>query len=201
MRDLFTLSSTGQGEFRERSSIFNSYAYKIFSLDDIKQILNRLRTEYRDSSHICYAYRLWVDGRLDEFSTDAGEPKGSSGPPILRVIRKNELVNICIIIIRHFGGTKLGIPGLMNAYGTSAENCIQNSKIIPWIITIRYCIHHQYDHNGLIGSLVRQFEGRIIYQEFGETIKTELEIAEIKSEEFRSQIFEQSSGRLDAKKI
>ena len=115
-----TLSSQSEGKYSEKGSTFTALTLPVASLGQVKYELNNLREQYPDANHICYGYRIKEGDRVDEFATDAGEPKGSSGIPILNVLKRNQLVNVVIFVIRYFGGSKLGIPGLIHAYGTAA---------------------------------------------------------------------------------
>ena len=116
-----TLSSKSEGRYNEKGSTYSALAIPVSDVAEVKTNLHQLKKQFPDASHICYGYRVKENDRLDEFATDAGEPKGSSGIPILNVLKRKHLVNVVIFVIRYFGGSKLGIPGLINAYGTAAE--------------------------------------------------------------------------------
>ena len=124
--------------YNQSNSKFYSYIFKVSSRADIKLKFNFMKKKYSDSSHICYAYRLYNGMTLlDEinildFNTDAGEPRGTAGLPTLNVLKKNNLINSCIFIVRYFGGKKLGIPGLIKAYTNSAQLVIKNDNLRLW---------------------------------------------------------------------
>ena len=92
-----------------------------------------MKEDCPDASHICYAYRIKLGHRLDEFASDSGEPKGSAGQPILNALKRQNLINTGIFVIRYSGGTKLGIIGFIHAYGVAAVNAIKNARMKPWI--------------------------------------------------------------------
>ena len=133
----YTFSLLSLGEFKEKSSSFYSVAQPVASINDFKSKLSNVKGEYPDASHVCYAYRIKMGDRLDEYYSDAGEPKGSAGKPILNTLKRNKLINSVIFVIRYFGGTKLGIPGLIHAYGTAAQEVIGNAIIKQCLENIR----------------------------------------------------------------
>ena len=133
-----TLSSKSEGRYNEKGSTFSALAIPVSDVAEVKTNLHQLKKQFPDASHICYGYRVKENDRLDEFATDAGEPKGSSGIPILNVLKRKHLVNVVIFVIRYFGGSKLGIPGLINAYGTAAENAINAGKLKTWYYINKY---------------------------------------------------------------
>ena len=192
--DKYSIIEPASGEFRDRGSKFFGFAFHIDSLDEIKSLLKQLKIEHIDSTHICYAYRLMKDNQVIEYSTDAGEPSGSSGIPILNVIRRHHLVNTVVFVARYFGGTKLGIPGLINAYGTCAEKCIQNSKMEKWVKTITIRFNFGYDQQRIVDPLLIQFGCEIVRQEFSETILIEMKIQEKRAKLFSDLLLNNSGG-------
>ena len=127
------------GLYKENNSKFISYAYPVYSIEHIKQYLKEIRDIESSAHHYCYAYRLHPDKSLYKFHDD-GEPTYTAGKPILKQIEKHELTNILIIVVRYFGGVKLGIPGLIRSYKTAAVNVIENSQIITKIIKEKYSV-------------------------------------------------------------
>jgi uncharacterized YigZ family protein len=111
-----------------KGSKFQSYTHNVKSRNDVDDFLAAKRKEHYKATHICYAYRIGTDNII-EFSTDAGEPSGTAGKPILGVIQKYELTNTLVIVIRYFGGTKLGVRGLIDAYHDSAEEVVKDTPI------------------------------------------------------------------------
>ena len=124
-----TIKSKSEGSYKDKGSKFYAFAYPVTTEDEIKEIQAKLRKEYYDARHHVFAWRLDADKKRFRASDD-GEPSNSSGPPILGQIQSYDLTNILIVVIRYFGGTKLGIPGLINAYKTSAKEAIENTEII-----------------------------------------------------------------------
>ena len=124
-------------EFKDRGSRFLAYAFPISSADDFKKRLKELKEEHPKAVHHCFAYRVGTDGNNFR-SSDDGEPSGSAGRPILGQIDSKELVDVAIIVVRYFGGTLLGVPGLINAYKTAASFALQSTPIIKKPVLINY---------------------------------------------------------------
>ena len=153
-----------------------------------------LKAKYSDASHICYAYRIKEGPYLDEFASDSGEPKGRAGQPILNSLKRQNLINASIIVIRYYGGSKLGIPGLIHAYGMAAKNAIDNAKLIIWFDKKRLFITYPYELEGVIKSILKMYQTIVINEDFGERIYIQLEIDEKSADKFIDNINELSSG-------
>ena len=138
-----TIKSTSEGNSQEKVSKVPTLAFPVNSEDEIKEILSKLRKDYYDARHHCYAWRLGAD--MKRFRTnDDGEPSSTAGKPIFGQIQSNGLTNILIVVIRYFGGTKLGVSGLINAYRTAAADAIENSEIIEKTVNDVYRIEFSY---------------------------------------------------------
>jgi uncharacterized YigZ family protein len=138
-----TIKAKAEGVFRDRGSRFLAYAYPVTEQDEIKPILDQLRKEHHDARHHCFAYMLGSERAIFR-SSDDGEPSGTGGRPILGQINSFELTNILIVVVRYFGGTLLGVSGLINAYRSAAESAIQNSEIIECTLKEYYEIIYPY---------------------------------------------------------
>ena len=114
---------------------------------------------------------------MDEFASDAGEPNGSAGIPTLNVLKRNQIVNDIIFVIRYFGGTKLGVPSLIFAYGTAAEDSIKYAKLIPWLEKKRLIITYPYEFEGLMKSILQKNQIEVMHIDFGEKIDIHLDIS------------------------
>ncbi len=127
--DYHTIQANARAEFTDRGSKFYGYALKTNSKKEFDQWLKKIKNKYPDATHHCYAYVLHPD-RSESHSADDGEPSNSAGKPILRAIQKLEATQVSVIVVRYYGGTNLGIPGLINAYGTAAELALQKAQIV-----------------------------------------------------------------------
>ncbi len=160
-----TIASPAEGYFMDRSSKFYSFAYPVDSDQQVKDILKQLHKRYHDARHIVYAYVLGEDGSQARAS-DAGEPSGSSGPPVLRVIQSMGLTNVMVAVVRYFGGKKLGIPGLINAYSTAARDALENAQIVEKIITQDFLVKCDYNQISVVMNAIEKAGGKIIEQNY-----------------------------------
>jgi uncharacterized YigZ family protein len=165
-----TLKQRSEGVFRDRGSKFLAFAFPVYSTEEINKTLAELRKEYHDARHHCYAYRLGAAKEIFR-ANDDGEPPGSAGIPILRQIRSNDLSNILIVVIRYFGGTLLGVGGLINAYRTAAANAIRGAKIITAAEQDLIEIDFPYVRMNEIMKVIRDEGMKIREQDFTETCK------------------------------
>lgn len=192
----FTLSSKSEGNYYEKGSTFSAIAIPILSVVDIKKEISQLKEQYPDASHICYGYRIKNKNQLDEFSTDAGEPNASAGQSILNVLKRNQLVDTVIFVIRYFGGTKLGIPGLIRAYGMAAELALEKAVINKWVLLERISFSYNYDLQKKVDAILQKFEVNIINTDFSESIQVNLEIEVKKTKDLGQQLIEISNGAI-----
>lgn len=164
MKDKYkTIKEPAQGYFLDRGSKFYSFAYPVESEEQVKKILKQLHKKYHNARHIVYAYIL--DDK-NARASDAGEPSGSSGPPILRTLKSMNLTKILVAVVRYFGGKKLGIPGLINAYSTATRKAIENAKIIEFVITNDYHLKCKYNQVSIVMNILEKLGGKIINQEY-----------------------------------
>ena len=196
----FTISTVSTGEFRDKGSKFFAFFHPIESLDNYKANLEHYKAAHPKACHICSAYRLYSNGQLDEYASDDGEPHGSSGPPILNSIKRHEIINVAIYVVRYFGGTKLGIPGLINAYACGAEDALLNIAKGSWKPTTLLSVEHGYEHASIMDIVLAKFQGNIVNQEFGEIIETSIQLDEGLELEFDKFLFEKSNGKLSIKR-
>ena len=144
IRDSYkSIAAESKGLFKDNGSRFIAHAYPVETEDEIKEIVAALKKEYYDARHHVYAYRLGYLG--DKFrANDDGEPSGSSGRPVLGQIDSNELSDILVVVVRYFGGIKLGIPGLIRAYKSATADAIANAEIVEKIACKRFKVHFGY---------------------------------------------------------
>ena len=138
-----SIAAESRGLFKDNGSRFIAHAYPVETEEEVKEIVASLKKEYYDARHHVYAYRLGYMG--DRFrANDDGEPSGSSGRPVLGQIDSNNLSDILVVVVRYFGGIKLGIPGLRRAYRTAAADAIANAGIVEKIASKMYRVHFGY---------------------------------------------------------
>ena len=176
-----TIRQRSEGVFRDRGSKFLAFAYPVYTEDEIKKTLAELRKEYHDARHHCYAYRLGAAKEIFR-ANDDGEPSWSAGNPIMGQIRSNDLSNILIVVVRYFGGTLLGVGGLINAYRTAAANAIQDATIITATEQDLIEIKFPYVMMNKIMKIMRDEEMKILEQDFTETCKIKAFIRKSRTE-------------------
>jgi uncharacterized YigZ family protein len=164
MNHYYTIEKAANTEYKDRGSRFLAYAFPIQSVEDFKKRLKELKEEHPKANHHCFAYRIGTDGN-NYRSGDAGEPSGTAGKPILGQIDSKELTNTAIVVVRYFGGTLLGVPGLINAYKTSASLVLQITPIVQKPVVEIYELQYDYTLMNEIMMVVKRFGCVVIENE------------------------------------
>lgn len=175
MDEYKTLQETSQGLYKEKGSKFIAIAAPTGSLDEVRLQLEMLRKQYHDASHHCYAYRLGEEPYEIRYNDD-GEPSGTAGKPIFGQIQSFGLTNVLIVVVRYFGGVKLGTGGLIQAYKAAARDAIENGIIITktWMVNLE--IRFNYLQMNDVMHIIKEENLRIISQDSGEQLSILLEI-------------------------
>jgi uncharacterized YigZ family protein len=160
----YTIDQNGVAEFKDRGSRFIAYAYPIKVTDDFKNHLHQLKKEHPKAAHHCFAYRLGLDGNNFRVSDD-GEPSGTAGKPILGQIDSKGLTNVLVIIVRYFGGTLLGVPGLINAYKTASAMALQLTPVVRRAVDVNCQLQFNYTQMNDVMILVKKYNCTIIEKE------------------------------------
>jgi len=158
-----TISKPTEGIYKEKGSKFIAFAYPVFSEEEFKTEMQQLKKDYHDARHHCYAFRFGADMQQYRFSDD-GEPSSTAGKPIFGQIQSYGLTNIAIIVIRYFGGTKLGVGGLITAYRAAAKDALDNAIIINRTVDDVYEIQFGYHIMSDVMNFVKQQNLEIISQ-------------------------------------
>ncbi len=151
-------------EFKDRGSKFLAYAYPVESPEEFKKYLLALKKEHPKAVHHCFAYRIGTDGNVFRVSDD-GEPSGSAGRPMLGQIDSKQITNVAVIVVRYFGGSLLGVPGLINAYKTATALALQVVPVVQKQIEIKYKIQFDYTQINEVMLLLKQCGCEIIEQD------------------------------------
>ena len=159
-----TIEQPSQAEYKDRGSKFMAYAFAVNSPDEFKKYLQQLKKQHPKAAHFCFAYRIGLDGNQFRVSDD-GEPAGTAGKPILGQIDSKEVTNISIIVVRYFGGTLLGVPGLINAYKMAALLVLQVVPIVQKPVMIHYDLQFDYTQLNDIMIIIKQLQCVITKQE------------------------------------
>lgn len=168
-----SIEMPAMAEFRDRGSKFLAYAYPLNNVEEVRSFIQTLRTEHPKAVHHCYAYRIGVDGTSYR-ANDDGEPSGSAGRPILGQIDSAELTNILVVVVRYFGGTLLGVPGLINAYKTVTADALSMAKRIEKNIEFQIRLNFDYTIMNEVMTILKQHEANIFKQEM--TLFCDLEV-------------------------
>ena len=137
------LSAPGDGLYKEKGSKFIATAFTVTSEEEVKQALAEVKKKYYDARHHCYAYMIGPDKSCFR-SSDDGKPSGTAGKPILNQILSKDVTNVCVIVVRYFGGIKLGVSGLINAYKTAAREALDNAVIVEKTVNEIYSLEFPY---------------------------------------------------------
>lgn len=159
-----TIEQRGVAEFKDKGSRFIAIALPLNTVDDFKLNLETIKKEYPKASHYCFAYRIGLDGNNYRVNDD-GEPSGTAGKPILGLIESKHLTNILIVVVRYFGGTLLGVPGLINAYRSAAALVLQTIPAIQKQVEKTYSLHFDYTIMNEVMKICKQYNCSIIKQE------------------------------------
>jgi len=177
-----TIKEKAEGQFKDKGSKFLAFAFPIGNEDEVKSIVQELKKEHFSARHHCYAYRVGANGEHFR-ANDDGEPSGTAGRPILNQLLSNDLSNVLIVVVRYFGGTLLGVSGLINAYKSAASDVICNSAIITHMIRNRYSLEFDYPLQNSIMRLIKDDDIEVTYTYFDIKCHLAIGIRLLKEEE------------------
>lgn len=183
-----TITDTiGEGYYTEKRSKFLAFAHHVTSVDEVKEIVGAYRKKYYDARHCCYAYMLGPE-RQEFRANDDGEPSSTAGKPILGQINKAELTDILVVVIRYFGGVKLGTSGLIVAYREATidvlSHCEEVTKQVEEIVTYDFTYSMMND----VMRIVKEMNPRIVDQQFDNTCSIQLSIRKSEAEQLRTRL-------------
>lgn len=163
-----TIKNESQGFYSDKGSKFISYAFPVMCEDEVKKNIQALKKKHHDARHHVYAF---IIGHNHDFyrASDDGEPANSSGMPVLGQIRSFELTNVLIVVVRYFGGTKLGVPGLINAYRTAAKDALDNAEIIAETVKTEFVVRFAYEEMSFVMKCLKDYDAVIKVQDFTDT--------------------------------
>lgn len=165
-----TITASAQGDFRDRGSKFLAFAYPIFVETEIKVLLDGLRQQHPKANHHCYAWRLGLDRAVFRVNDD-GEPSGSAGRPILNTIYSRDLpdnpfTNVLVVVVRYFGGTLLGVPGLINAYKLATASALDNAQITDGVLSDTLQLSFPFEQMNEVMRVVKEQSLSVLKQDF-----------------------------------
>jgi uncharacterized YigZ family protein len=156
MTHFYTIEKPSQAEFKDRGSRFLAFAFPIQTVEDFKKALKSLKEEHAKAAHHCFAYRIGTDGNNFRAGDD-GEPSGSAGKPILGQIDSKTVTDTAVVVVRYFGGTLLGVPGLINAYKTATSLALQLTPIVEKPILANYELQYEYNLVNEVMTFVKRY--------------------------------------------
>ncbi|MBO9201232.1 MULTISPECIES: IMPACT family protein [Niastella] len=157
----YTIEKSTSAEFKDRGSKFIAFTYPVQSVEDFKKCMDAIKKEHPKATHHCFAYRIGLDNNTYRVSDD-GEPSGTAGRPILGQIDSKKLTNILVVVVRYFGGTLLGVPGLINAYKSAAALALQVTPIVQKPIEVAYTLQFDYTQMNEVMMLVKQLNCTVL---------------------------------------
>ena len=160
-----TLAAPAEGFYKEKGSKFIARAYHCTSEEEVKEKQTELRKEFYDARHHCYAYIIGRDGERYR-ANDDGEPNNSAGQPILGQIRSKQLTDTLVVVVRYFGGTKLGVSGLIQAYKTATAEALENAEIEERYYTKEVSVSFEYPEMNIVMRTVKNYDLPVLEQDF-----------------------------------
>jgi uncharacterized YigZ family protein len=157
----YTIEKSTSAEFKDRGSKFIAYTYPVQSVDEFKKCMEAIKKEHPKATHHCFAYRMGLDNNTYRASDD-GEPSGTAGKPILGQIDSKKLTNVLVVVVRYFGGTLLGVPGLINAYKSAAALALQVTPIVQKPIEVAYTLQFDYTQMNEVMMQVKQLNCTVL---------------------------------------
>jgi uncharacterized YigZ family protein len=167
---MFTIKKSFESQFRERGSKFIGHLVPADSEETFGTELDTLKSTYPDATHHCYGWRI-NPAQPKEYSSDDGEPSSTAGLPILNQLKSFEVINAGIVVVRYYGGTKLGKPGLIEAYGLAARQCLENAALISIRPVQLFDIHYAYPEESIINKLKNDYSLHVQEAEYLASIR------------------------------
>ena len=177
-----TIEFPAEGIFRDKGSKFIAYAYPFKDEANLKDVIADLKSQHPKARHHCYAYRLSPDRSVFRVNDD-GEPSGTAGRPILNVLLSMDVTNILVVVVRYFGGTLLGVPGLINAYKTATQEALANAQIVEKTVNDVYELKFDYLQMNDVMRIVKETDLGVLSQDFDTNCKITFEIRKLQVNE------------------
>ena len=182
-----SVEKEGTAILKEKGSKFLGFCYEVNSIEEVNEKMEKLRSEFHDARHFCFAYRINPDKPELRYSDD-GEPKNAAGIPIFNQLRSAELWNALVVVVRYFGGTKLGVSGLVNAYKQAASEAIAHSKIAITYLTERIHLRFPYTQMNEVMRLVKECHAELLEERMREDAGYLISVRRSLSKDFKDRI-------------
>ncbi|MEE1253250.1 MAG: YigZ family protein [Bacteroidales bacterium] len=191
-----TVSKSVESIYKEKGSKFLSFLYPVTSVEEVKEYLTQLKKKYYDATHHCYAYIIGYDKETFRMNDD-GEPSSTAGKPIYGQLQSNDLTNVLLVVVRYFGGTKLGVSGLIKAYKESSAECIALAQIVERQVKNKYNIYFAYEDMNVVMNILKQNNAEQKNQIFDLNCQIEVLIDKRNTTKFESSIPPVSTIRIE----
>lgn len=195
MSDYFTIVAPCEAETRVQASRFIAWLAPAQSRNEAEKLVAARAELFADATHNCYAYRLGTGAQLLAYANDAHEPAGTAGRPMLQVLESRKLTDIVAVVTRYFGGTKLGLGGLIRAYGGALQAAVAQAQLQPLIPTRTFELSYQYDDSASVEKVLRKFEATVLQNEFDAHVRRRVSVPAQHAEEFCALLRDLSAGR------
>lgn len=201
MAEYFTIPAAHETETRVKDSRFIAWLAPAASRAQAEELFAARAQEFSDATHNCYAFRLGMDESLLAYANDAREPAGTAGRPILQALETRKLTNVLAVVTRYFGGTKLGVGGLIRAYGGAVQAALANATLLPLLPTSSFHLDYHYSESAHVESVLRRFEAKPLAHDFGARVQRRVAVAADQAEEFALALNERCAGRVTLTKL
>lgn len=196
-----TISNVAKSEIKIKGSRFIAYAAPVANRKEAEGCYTDRALRYADATHNCFAYKLDL-GDLAEWRTgDDGEPAGTAGKPILQTIEGKDLSNVIVIVTRYFGGTKLGVGGLIRAYGAAATEVLNHVSLVTKYLTVSFNVAFPYNMTNAVMKQVANFKADIIKSVYDTEPNLDVRVRQTLADSFRSMIIDSTAGRASVKTL
>ena len=192
----YTIEKSAEASIRVKGSRFLGMAFPVQTAEQFKQVFQERTKRYHDATHHCWAYRILADDKVLMASSDAGEPSGTAGKPVLSVIEGRNLLNVGVIVTRYFGGTKLGTGGLARAYADCANRTLDSVSVVVKTITEPVLIQFPYEAMNIIMRMIDKYDGSVIDSNYETHPRLSVSIPRSRVSKFKRELMAACRGNL-----
>jgi uncharacterized YigZ family protein len=189
-----------QSQLRVKGSKFIAYAFPVENEEEVQDLIGKVKKEFHDATHHCFAYRIKLKDKDIIRTSDAGEPKGTAGEPIFLAIKSKDLYNVLVVVTRYFGGTRLGKGGLSRAYQQVASEVLEMSDIVEKLITIKLVILFPLNMAGKITHVLEKYGAKILKKDFQTEGKLNIEVRASQKENLANALIGVTAGHVKFEK-
>lgn len=194
--EYLTIKDFARSKLKVKGSIFIATARSVSSEEEAKDWIKKISKEFFDTAHQCFAYKIKIDQSEIVKYSDAGEPRGTAGSPILSAIESEELSNVLVVVTRYFGGTKLGTGGLSRAYRQSAQEVLRDCEKVRKFVTAKVHFQFHISHTGRVNQVLKQFDCRILEKSYEENVTMRVEVRKNEFEKLKKELLELTNGQI-----